>query len=287
MTRAVLLGVFDGVHLGHKAALDELVLTGADEKCVYTFSTETVTTKGTRKLLSTTAEKNELLLKGGANRVVSVDFSEVKDMTAEEFFDKVLVKNLKADVIICGENYRFGKGASAGSHDMKAMCEKAGIAFKEVKTLFINGETVSTTRIRGLIESGRTDEAWLLLGRPYSISGEVVHGNHIGTNMGIKTLNMLPDETKALPKSGVYSTRCIIDGKLYKSVTDIGTKPTVETDNSMIIETHVFDFDDDVYGKTVRVEFLEYYRSEQKFDTLDELKQTILKDIKRRKESDL
>lgn len=287
MTRAVLLGVFDGVHLGHKAALDELVLTGADEKCVYTFSTETVTTKGTRKLLSTTAEKNELLLKGGANRVISADFSEVKDMTAEEFFDKVLIKNLKADVIICGENYRFGKGASAGSHDMKAMCEKAGIAFKEVKTLFINGETVSTTRIRGLIESGRTDEAWLLLGRPYSISGEVVHGNHIGTNMGIKTLNMLPDETKALPKSGVYSTRCIIDGKLYKSVTDIGTKPTVETDNSMIIETHVFDFDDDVYGKTVRVEFLEYYRSEQKFDTLDELKQTILKDIKRRKESDL
>lgn len=287
MTRAVLLGVFDGVHLGHKAALDELVLTGADEKCVYTFSTETVTTKGTRKLLSTTAEKNELLLKGGANRVISADFSEVKDMTAEEFFDKVLVKNLKADVIICGENYRFGKGASAGSHDMKAMCEKAGIAFKEVKTLFINGETVSTTRIRGLIENGRTDEAWLLLGRPYSISGEVVHGNHIGTNMGIKTLNMLPDGKKALPKSGVYSTRCIIDGRLYKSVTDIGTKPTVETDNSMIIETHVFDFNDDVYGKTVRVEFLEYYRSEQKFDTLDELKQTILKDIKRRKESDL
>lgn len=287
MTRAVLLGVFDGVHLGHKAALDELVLTGADEKCVYTFSTETVTTKGTRKLLSTTAEKNELLLKGGANRVISADFSEVKDMTAEEFFDKVLVKNLKADVIICGENYRFGKGASAGSHDMKAMCEKAGIAFKEVKTLFINGETVSTTRIRGLIENGRSDEAWLLLGRPYSISGEVVHGNHIGTNMGIKTLNMLPDGKKALPKSGVYSTRCIIDGKLYKSVTDIGTKPTVETDNSMIIETHVFDFDDDAYGKTVRVEFLEYFRSEQKFDTLDELKQTILKDIKRRKESDL
>lgn len=287
MTRAVLLGVFDGVHLGHKAALDELVLTGADEKCVYTFSTETVTTKGTRKLLSTTAEKNELLLKGGANRVISADFSEVKDMTAEEFFDKVLVKNLKADVIICGENYRFGKGASAGSHDMKAMCEKAGIAFKEVKTLFINGETVSTTRIRGLIENGRTDEAWLLLGRPYSISGEVVHGNRIGTHLGIKTLNMLPDGKKALPKSGVYSTRCIIDGKLYKSVTDIGTKPTVEADNSMIIETHVFDFDDDVYGKTVRVEFLEYYRSEQKFDTLDELKQTILKDIKRRKESDL
>ncbi len=287
MTRAVLLGVFDGVHLGHKAALDELVLTGADEKCVYTFSTETVTTKGTRKLLSTTAEKNELLLKGGANRVISADFSEVKDMTAEEFFDKVLVKNLKADVIICGENYRFGKGASADSHDMKAMCEKAGIAFKEVKTLFINGEAVSTTRIRGLIENGRTDEAWLLLGRPYSISSEVVHGNRIGTHLGIKTLNMLPDETKALPKSGVYSTRCIIDGKLYKSVTDIGTKPTVETDNSMIIETHVFDFDDDVYGKTVRVEFLEYYRSEQKFDTLDELKQTILKDIKRRKESDL
>ena len=287
MTRAVLLGVFDGVHLGHRAALDELVLTGADEKCVYTFSTETVTTKGTRKLLSTTAEKNELLLKGGANRVISADFSEVKDMSAEEFFDKVLVNNLKADVIICGENYRFGKGASAGSHDMKAMCEKAGIAFKEVKTLFINGETVSTTRIRGLIENGRTDEAWLLLGRPYSISGEVVHGNRIGTHLGIKTLNMLPDETKALPKSGVYSTRCIIDGELYKSVTDIGTKPTVETDNSMIIETHVFDFDNDVYGKTVRVEFLEYYRSEQKFDTLDELKQTILKDIKRRKESDL
>ncbi len=287
MTRAVLLGVFDGVHLGHKAALDELVLSGAEGKCVYTFNTETVTTKGTRKLLSTTAEKNALLIGGGADEVISADFAEVKNMTAEEFFNEVLVKNLKADVIICGENYRFGKGASAGSQDMKAMCEREGIGFKEVKTLVIDGEAVSTTRIRKLIENGETKKANRLLGRAYSISGEVVHGNHIGTNMGIKTLNMLPDETKALPKSGVYSTRCIIDNRLYKSVTDIGTKPTVETDNSMIIETHVFDFDDNVYGKTVRVEFLEYYRSEQKFDTLDELKQTILKDIKRRKESDL
>lgn len=287
MTRAVLLGVFDGVHLGHKAALDELVLSGAEGKCVYTFNTETVTTKGTRKLLSTTAEKNALLIGGGADEVISADFAEVKNMTAEEFFDEVLVKNLKADVIICGENYRFGKGASAGSQDMKAMCEREGIGFKEVKTLVIDGEAVSTTRIRKLIENGETKKANRLLGRAYSISGEVVHGNHIGTNMGIKTLNMVPDETKALPKSGVYSTRCIIDNKLYKSVTDIGTKPTVEEDNSMIIETHVFDFDDNVYGKTVRVEFLEYYRSEQKFDTLDELKQTILKDIKRRKESDL
>ena len=287
MAKAVLLGVFDGVHLGHKAALDELVLTGADERTVYTFNTESVITKGERRFLSTAAEKESLLLEGGATEVISADFLEVKDMTAQEFFDRVLVEKLKADVIICGENYRFGKGAAGTSDDMAAMCKTAGIAFKSVKTLVLNGEAVSTTRIRSLIESGRTDEAAALLGRCYSLSGEVVHGNHIGTSLGIKTLNMKPNGKKVLPKSGVYSTNCIINGRLYKSITDIGTKPTVEDDGKTIIETHVFDFDKEVYGEAVRVEFLEFFRSEQKFDTLGELKQTILKDIERRKESDL
>ncbi len=287
MAKAVLLGVFDGVHLGHLATLKALCDTGAQTKCVYTFNSESVTTKGQRKLLSTEAEKRELLLAGGADEVISVDFADVKNMTAEEFFEEILIENLKADVIVCGEDFRFGKGASAGSLDMQKMCANKGIGFCEVKTLVIGSEPVSTTRIRGLIESGEIHNAGKLLGRPYSLSGKVVHGNHIGTQLGIKTLNMIPDGIKVLPKSGVYSTRCIIDGKLYKSVTDIGTKPTVSGTNDIIIETHVFDFDADVYGKSVRVEFLEYYRSEQKFDTLGQLKQTILNDIKRRKESDL
>lgn len=287
MAKAVLLGVFDGVHLGHLATLDALLNTGAHTKCVYTFNSQSVTTKGQRKLLSTEAEKKELLLLGGADEVISVDFASVKDMSADEFFNEILLKELKADVIVCGEDFRFGKGASAGSKDMQKMCASAKVGFCEVETLLIGGEPVSTTRIRRLIEEGSIHEANKLLGRPYSLSGEVIHGNHIGTEMGIKTLNMVPDEIKALPGSGVYSTRCIIDDKLYKSVTDIGTKPTVSGTNDMIIETHVFDFDADIYGQAVRVEFLEYYRSEQKFETLGELKETILNDIKRRKESDL
>ena len=260
---AVALGTFDGCHLGHASVLRNAFYKAKElgiKSVAYTFD---VPPAKEREMIHTLDEKIKAIAKFGIDYVVVESFGSVKDFDGEEFVENVLKGELGAVFAACGYNYRFGKGASAGSHDMKAMCEKAGIAFKEVKTLFINGETVSTTRIRGLIENGRSDEAWLLLGRPYSISGEVVHGNHIGTNMGIKTLNMLPDGKKALPKSGVYSTRCIIDGKLYKSVTDIGTKPTVETDNSMIIETHVFDFDDDAYGKTVRVEFLEYFRSEQ------------------------
>lgn len=287
MTRAVLLGVFDGVHKGHGIALYELASSGADVKCVYTFRSETVITKGERKHLCTDAEKNELLIKGGADEVVSVDFSSVKGLSPKEFFSEVLVDELGADIIICGENYRFGKGASAGTGELEKMCEHEGVRFISVKTLTDGGEAISTTRIRGLLESGEIKKANELLGRAYSISGEVIHGNHIGTGMGIKTLNMKPDSEKVLPKSGVYSTNCIIDNKLYKSITNIGTKPTVDNTNGIVIETHVFDFDNEVYGKTARVEFLEYFRSEQKFDTLDELKQTILNDIKRRKESDL
>lgn len=286
MTKAVLLGVFDGVHLGHKSTLDTLAGSGADIKCVYTFNSETVTTKGERKHLSTDAEKEALLLSCGADEVISADFASVKGLTAQEFFSDVLVKKLGADIVICGENYRFGRGASAGTKELEKMCGAEGIRFISVSTLNIDGEAVSTTRIRRLLEAGDIGQANGLLGRAYSISGEVVHGNHIGTGMGIKTLNMKPAGSKVLPKSGVYSTNCIIDNKLYKSVTDIGTKPTVDNTNSIIIETHVFDFDNEVYGKTVRVEFLEYFRSEQKFDTLGDLKQTILKDIKRRKESD-
>lgn len=287
MKNAVLLGVFDGVHSGHKAALDALNGSGCDKKIVYTFNSQSVTTKGDRRFLNLEDEKRELLIKGGADEVISVDFMTVKDLSYDEFFEKVLINELGADVIICGENFRFGKGAKGTKDDIIRLCEKFGRKSVIVAIKSGLGETVSSTRIRNLIESGQIKTANDLLGYSYFINGEVIKGTKLGTRLGIKTLNVAPSSAKVLPLNGVYSTRCIIDGVEYKSISDLGTKPTVSDEGKRLIETHVFDFDKDIYGKTVKVEFLEFYRSEEKFASVDELKQTILKDINRRKESEL
>lgn len=285
--KAVLLGLFDGVHCGHKSVLDALKRSGADIKTVYTFSSSQLDTKGKRRLILSDDEKREMLLKNGADEVVFADFESIREYSPEEFALKILISQLKADCVICGENFRFGKNASGNADLLKKLLKANGIETEIVPLLNLDGSAVSTTRIRGLIEAGDITTANRLLGYSYFITGRVVHGDARGRRMGIRTINISFDENKLLPADGVYSSDVIIDGKIYMGVTDIGFKPTVKDTGKRGIETHILDFDGDVYNNTVSIFFNDFYRKEIKFASESELIEVIRGDIGRRLEEGL
>lgn len=285
--KAVLLGLFDGVHTGHRLALEALKRSGAETKTVYTFSSVQLDTKGARKLILTDDEKRSMLLAAGADEVVFADFAGIREYSPEEFVLRVLKDELRADTIICGENFRFGKNAAGDAALLKELLGRENIQSVIVPILNIGGEPVSTTRIRALIEAGRIKEANSLLGYGYFISGRVIHGDARGRRMGIRTINISFDEAKLTPFDGVYSSDVVIGGKKYMGVTDIGFKPTVKDTAERGIETHILDFDGDVYNNTVSISFNDYYRKEIRFSSRSELIDAINQDIKRRKEEGL
>lgn len=285
--KAILLGLFDGVHIGHRSALESLKASLADEKIVYTFSSSGLKTKGERKLILTDDEKRRMLIENGADQVVFADFEKIKDISGEEFAKKVLFEELEAGEVICGENFRFGKNASCNSADLKELMGRMGVAVKIVPIVSAGGEPISTTRIRKLIESGDIVSANRILGYNYFISGRVVHGRALGRELGIRTINTAYDGSKIIPPNGVYSTDVLINGRRYMGITNVGTKPTVGDGIEKGVETHILGFDGDVYDSTASIIFNDFYRKEKKFDSLAELIDAINHDIERRKEENL
>lgn len=286
---AILLGLFDSVHIGHRKAVR--ALCESDDsllKTVYTFESLAVDTKGKRKLILTDQEKLDMLLSLGADGVVFGDFGKVRELSAEEFVRDMLIKKYRADTLICGENFRFGKGAKADAGDLSRLCEKYGLRCKIVELERLpDGVEVSTTHIRRLLENGDIEPANRLLGYRYFINGNVVHGSAFGRTMGIKTVNLDFNSAKLVPPNGVYSTDVLIDGCCYMGVTNIGVKPTVSDLARIGIETHILGFDKEIYDKTISIIFNRYYRREMKFNSSAELSAAIGKDIRRRKEEAL
>ncbi len=284
--RAVLLGLFDGVHLGHAAACSALSRSGAGRKTVYTFRSGELKTKGERKLILTDSEKKQRLLSLGADEVIFAPFAEVRDFRPEEFVRKVIKDELGANRVICGENFRFGKNAAGGCDILGELLQSEGIELEIVPTVMADGETVSTTRIRKLLEQGDIRSANRLLGYKYFLKGTVLHGDARGRKMGIRTINTSFDGQKLLPPGGVYSSDVIVGGRRYMGVTNVGVRPTFYKSGETGIETHIIDFDGDVYSNTVSILFNEFYRKEKKFSEVAELIAAINGDIQRRKEEE-
>ncbi len=284
--RAVLLGLFDGVHLGHAAACSALSRSGAGRKTVYTFRSGELKTKGERKLILTDSEKKQRLLSLGADEVIFAPFAEVRDFRPEEFVRKVIKDELGANRVICGENFRFGKNAAGGCDILGELLQSEGIELEIVPTVMADGETVSTTRIRKLLEQGDIRSANRLLGYKYFLEGTVLHGDARGRKMGIRTINTSFDGQKLLPPGGVYSSDVIVGGRRYMGVTNVGVRPTFYKSGETGIETHIIDFDGDVYSNTVSILFNEFYRKEKKFSEVAELIAAINGDIQRRKEEE-
>ncbi|MBR4979429.1 MAG: bifunctional riboflavin kinase/FAD synthetase [Clostridia bacterium] len=287
--KLLILGDFDGVHKGHVSLIEKSVEIAKAENlscCVYTFKVNTkLLTRGNVSFLTTDEEKNGIFGKYGLDCVYYEDFESVKNMEPREFC-KYLAEYFGAKRIVCGENFSFGKNASAGSNDLKRFMKEYSVETDIMPMVKENGKIVSSTLIRSLVSDGRIEKANELLGYPYFVNAPVVHGKEFGRKLGFPTINQLEYGNKTKLKHGVYACICTIGEKKYPGVANVGVKPTVEKDADapVTIETHIIDCSEDLYGKTVKIEFYKFLREEKKFSSLDELKENIMNNIMQTKE---
>lgn len=280
---AVALGFFDGVHIGHRS----LLLTTAKESekrnissLVLTFSERgSANMKQGARHLCTEEERLEHFAELGMDYALLLDFESVKNMSPQEFVSEILIGVCHSELAVCGYNFRFGKGASGNTDTLISLMDQNGEECIVCPPYTYGGEPVSSTRIRKCVSDGDMASAMRLLGRPFSISAPICHGKGLGHGIGIPTANQRISDNTVDIRNGVYATRIFIDGKYYYSLTNVGVRPTVDTDGSRNCETHILNYNEDLYGKSVKVEFLSFIRDEMRFSSLEELKNQIYKDI--------
>ena len=286
----VALGNFDGVHAGHQALILRAVEKAKERNLksgVFSFFTHPKNLfagKNVVKNIIYQEEKAALIEKLGVDYLFNVPFTRiVAQMEPVEFIDELLVDRMQMKEAFCGFNYRFGYKAAGNPEILRQEGLMKGFHVNEIPPVTIDGDVVSSTLIRGLIKAGEVEECEKYLGRRYSIGGEVVVGNKLGRTIGFPTSNITIDETMVTPPNGVYITYCIYNGHKYPSVTNVGVKPTIGSFKKNM-ETHIFDFNKELYGKHIRVEFLKMTRDEVKFSSVEELAAQIVKDCRTAKE---
>ena len=279
---AVALGYFDGLHIGHRAVIRKAKSYQAKglNTCVFSFSTTTANPesgKGNQNLI-TLPMKERLLRRMGVDYIYVPDFTEFKDLEPEQFVKRVLQQKLCARVVCCGVSFRFGKGARGDVKLLEGLCNEYGITLHVVPDVLVDGETVSTTRIRTLLEEGETVLTAKLLGRPFSYDYPVIAGRHIGRTLDFPTINQQFSEGMFLPRKGVYASYVTLGSKRLPGVTNIGVRPTIEGGLQPNSETYIIGYTGDLYGKRVEVHLIKYLREEQRFETLQALKDAIASD---------
>lgn len=279
--RAIALGNFDGIHKGHTAVINAAVQAAREWDMIPTvlilspLPAYVIDGREAPELI-TQADKEKLFADMGVE-VVRIDFMKIKDYSPQEFFVKILAGELNAGMLSCGFNYRFGKNGEGDSTLLGWLCDITGIRISVAPAVSVGGEAVSSTRIRAAIESGEIESANEMLGREFGYMLEVVHGDHLGRSLNCPTINQLFPEGLIVPKYGVYDSRTCVDGIWYRSVTNIGRRPSFENDEQRS-ETHIIGYDGDLYGKSIEVRLQKYKRGEMKFNSLDELKAQLEKD---------
>lgn len=281
----VTIGTFDGVHIGHKAILKRLVATAARENLesvVLTFFPHprmVLQQNVDIKLLNTIEERTQLLEQTGLDHLVIHPFTHAfSRLTALEYVRDILVNCLRAKKIIIGYDHRFGRNRNADIDDLREFGKEFHFEVEEISAREIDDVAVSSTKIRKALAAGQIEVANEYLGYPFMVSGKVVKGKAIGRTINYPTANLQVKETyKMIPKNGVYVVQSTIDGKNCFGITSIGTNPTVGG-TAKTIETHFLDFDGDLYGREITVEFLKYIRDEANFPSVERLRQEIARD---------
>jgi riboflavin kinase / FMN adenylyltransferase len=267
--RRVAIGTFDGVHLGHRE-----VIRGADT--VLTFDPHPLSVihpEATPKLISTFPVRRDLIAGLGAEELVVIPFDKsFSEQSAEDFGQHVLLDRLGAAAVSVGENFRFGKGARGTPEFLSGHDE---FETRVVPLVEAAGETVSSSHIRGLVAAGEVDQAAEFLGGPFLFEGEVVPGDKRGRELGMPTANLVPDDAYVTPGHGVYAGWA----NAHPAAVNVGVRPTFETGRGLLVEAHLLDFDDDLYGQTLRIAFLERLRGEKRFDSVDELVAQMRRDV--------
>lgn len=275
MKRAVAIGTFDGVHRGHAAILRKAVQIARRkrwEPAVLTFrAPPRHYFKPEKKpfLLSTSAEKKALCESLGIRKVVELGFNAaLARMSAEDFFERLLVRRLKAGAVLVGYNFGFGKGREGDAELLSRLGRRRGVQTVVVPEVQLNSEKVSSGRIRAMLARGDVRSAARLLGHPYCVTGSVVRGDGRGRTLGFPTANLRIDSQKIVP-AGVFAVRCEISGdslaRRYAGMCNVGVRPTFKRGSTSSVEVHLFKFSGNLYGRTLRLEFIEMLRSEKRF----------------------
>jgi riboflavin kinase / FMN adenylyltransferase len=272
--RRVAVGEFDGVHLGHRE-----VIRGSDT--VLTFDPHplaVIRPEAAPKLLTTLDIKSELIAELGVEELVVIEFDErFAHQTPQEFIDDVLIARLGATHVSVGENFRFGHRAAG---DPQVLLAEQSFATRVVPLVEVDGEVVSSSHIRALIQAGEVDAAARMLGAPFQVRGVVVEGDRRGRELGFPTANIVPDDSLVYPGHGVYVARA--DGAC--AAVNVGVRPTFGTGRGVLIEAFVLDRDLDLYGEVLRVDFLARLRGERRFDSVDALVVQMHRDVQRVRE---
>lgn len=279
---AIALGLFDGVHLGHRSVIKAALLQKENglTPAVFTFCTHyaSPSSKGKLEYICTDEDRLSLFESLGVEIVFMPEFSDIQGVTPEKFVSEILVKKFGAKFVSCGFNFHFGAKGAGNIDILKTECAACGITAEILAPLNRDDVPVSSTIIRGYLREGKIEKANELLGSPYFISGEVVRGNAIGHTIGFPTANQIIKPYRIVPKHGVYATTTTVDGVCYRSVTNIGIKPTISGQREPLSETHIIGFDGELYGKNIRVSFHSFLRPEVKFSGLEALKAQIALD---------
>ncbi len=283
---AVTVGKFDGVHAGHRLLMDRLLAkknAGLPVVAV-TFDVPPIVRTEHReiRLLVTPEEKREMLRNTGVDVMVELPFSEEVRTMPPETFIKLLTERLHMQYMAVGSDFRFGYKGAGNISMLRDLAVMLHFDLDVVEKKRQNRRDISSTLIRDEIAAGHIKSANALLGYPYYLIGEIVHGNHIGTSISFPTINLLPPPEKLLPPNGVYITEVVIEGRTYKGITNVGIRPTVQEENKRVgVETHILDFRGDIYEKRATVRFLDFVRLEKAFSSFDELKRQISDDVRR------
>lgn len=280
----VSLGKFDGLHIGHQLLLNKIIdyKTEGYTSIIFSFLYHPYNLFNDQEinLIYTEEEKRVKLAKIGLDVLVSYPFTEeTAAILPEEFIKEILIDKLDAKIIVVGSDFRFGHKRKGDVKLLDSLSLKYGYKLVIFDKLKNNDQIVGSSLIRSEIAKGNLLEVTKLLGKPYSIIGEVLHGRKIGRTLGMPTTNLIPPSNKLLPPNGVYASRTIIDKKIYNGVTNIGNNPTVASGISKRIETYIFDFEGDLYGKTIEVELYSFQRGEVKFENLEKLKIQMMEDV--------
>lgn len=280
----VCLGKFDGVHAGHRQLLscvrNECKSHGY-QSAVFTFQMHPNTLFSTdrQKLLTTSEEKEGILKKEGMDVMIAYPFTEkTAAMEAEEFVEMVLFKRCNAKMIVVGEDFCFGKNRKGNVKLLKELSSIYDYELRAIKKVELNGEVVSSTRIRKYIQAGELTQANELLCEPYQFQGEVVKGNQLGRTLDMPTANLIPREDKLLPPYGVYASTVLLDGSLYTGITNVGMKPTIAGEKKAGVETNLFATLPMFYGSRITVYLHKFIRPEMKFSSIEALKEQMAKD---------
>lgn len=280
---AVTLGKFDGIHKGHQKLMKKILAKKEQglKSVVFTFGQMPGTVfYGKGRTILTREERKQHLEAMGIDYMVECPFvPEIIQMEPEDFVKKILVEQLNVKYIAVGPDFRFGHNRRGGCSLLKEMAAQFGFEVEVVEKECLEDKVISSTYVRHMLETGEMEMVQKLLGYPYYVSGTVIRGHAIGRTIGIPTINLLPDDEKILPPNGVYLTKTIFGEEEHFGITNIGVKPTISGEEAKGIETHLFDFEGDLYDRELTVAFYAFERKERRFPSLEELKEQLKKDI--------